>query len=61
MATLGVNLAEALRMASEYPAAFVGLQATHGRIAPGFAADLVSLADGVVVETWCAGEYERVV
>ena len=55
--TLGVDLAEALRMASQYPAAFVGLERTHGRIAPGFAADLVVFENGHVVETWCAGEY----
>jgi N-acetylglucosamine-6-phosphate deacetylase len=61
VATLGVDLAEALRMASQYPAAFVGLQDTHGRIAPGFAADLITLQDGVVTETWCAGRYERAV
>ena len=59
VATLGVDLAEALRMASQYPAAFAGLERTHGRIAAGFAADLVVLDDGVVVETWCAGQHER--
>ncbi len=59
MATLGVDLAEALRMASQYPAAFIGLERSHGRIASGFAADLVALDDGVVVETWCAGHHER--
>ena len=36
VAMLGVDLAEALRMASQYPAAFIGLQDTHGRIAAGF-------------------------
>ncbi len=55
---LGVDLAEALRMASQYPAAFIGLERTHGRIAEGFAADLVALDDGRVVETWCAGRHE---
>jgi N-acetylglucosamine-6-phosphate deacetylase len=59
VATLGVDLAEALRMASPYPAAFIGLAHSHGRIAPGYAADLVAVDDGHVVETWCAGGYER--
>jgi N-acetylglucosamine-6-phosphate deacetylase len=57
-ATLGVDLAEALRMASQYPAAFIGIDRTHGRLAPGFAADLVVLNDDlIVVETWCAGRH----
>jgi N-acetylglucosamine-6-phosphate deacetylase len=56
IATLGVDLAEALRMASQYPAAFIGLERSHGRIAPAYVADLVSLDDnGNVVETWCGG------
>ena len=59
VATLGVDLAEALRMASQYPAAFVGLDHTYGRIAKGFAADMVGLEQGYVVETWCSGQYER--
>lgn len=42
VATLGVELAEALRMASTYPADLLGLR-THGRIAPGAAANLVVL------------------
>ncbi len=42
VATLGVDLAEAVRMASTYPADFLGLR-THGRIAPGAAANLVVL------------------
>ena len=53
----GVNEAEALRMASEYPADFLGLGATHGRIAPGCAADFVVLDDALQVrETWIGGE-----
>ena len=42
VATLGVDLAEAVRMASTYPADFLGLH-TQGRIAPGAAANLVVL------------------
>jgi N-acetylglucosamine-6-phosphate deacetylase len=53
---LDVDLAEALRMASQYPAEFLGLERTHGRIEAGFVADLVALTDDVsVAETWCAG------
>jgi N-acetylglucosamine-6-phosphate deacetylase len=39
-----VPLATAFRMASEYPADFLGLGATHGRIAPGYRADLLAVA-----------------
>ena len=42
VATLGVDLAEAVRMASTYPADFLGLR-MHGRIAPGAAANFVVL------------------
>ena len=56
---LGVAADEALRMASRYPAAFLGLEKTHGRIAPGFAADLVVLdADFAVRHTWVGGVRE---
>jgi len=44
-------------MASSYPAEFLGLGDTHGRIAPGWRADLVALdADLRVVGTWIGGE-----
>ena len=39
-----VPLATAFRMASEFPADFLGLGATHGRIAPGYRADLLAVA-----------------
>ncbi|HSE13343.1 MAG TPA: amidohydrolase family protein, partial [Rudaea sp.] len=53
----GVALDEALRMASAYPADFLGLDATHGRLAAGYAADLVVLDDTLQVrETWIGGE-----
>ncbi len=56
IALLDVAADEALRMASAYPAAFLGLEKTHGRIAPGFTADLVALdADFVVRHTWIGG------
>ena len=48
-------------MASQYPADFLGLGRTHGRIEAGFAADLVALTNDVnVAETWCAGVRESI-
>lgn len=41
--SLGLPLATVFRMASQYPADFLGLSATHGRIAPGCRADLVAV------------------
>lgn len=53
---LGLPLDEAARMASTYPAEFLGLGASHGRIAPGYRADLVALDEDLrVVDTWIAG------
>lgn len=53
---VGLPLEEALRMASAYPAAFLGLEGELGAIAPGYRADLVLLNDRIeVVETWIAG------
>lgn len=50
---LGLPLAEALRMASLYPAEFLRLDAKHGRIARGHVADIVHLgADLTVRRTW---------
>ncbi len=57
---LGLPLDEAARMASRYPAEFLGIGRTHGRIAPGYAADLVLLDDALDVQaTWIAGDMER--
>lgn len=57
IALLGLPAAEAVRMASEYPAAFLGLGATHGRLEPGLRADLVVAdEDCNVVETWIGGQ-----
>jgi N-acetylglucosamine-6-phosphate deacetylase len=52
---LGLPLQEALRMASLYPAGFLGLDQTRGRLAPGYVADLVLLDDAInVQQTWIA-------
>ncbi len=54
---LGVPLEEAARMASTYPAEFLGLGHQFGRIAPGFHADLVALDDDLqVINTWIDGD-----
>ena len=56
---LDVPLAEAARMASQYPADFLGLSRTHGRIAPGFQADLVQLDPQLQLRgTWIEGRHE---
>jgi len=60
VAWLGVSLAEAARMASTYPAQFIGIEDSRGRIAKGFAADLVALDERLQVRaTWIAGEIEQ--
>lgn len=54
---VGVPYDEAARMASTYPAAFLGLEATHGHIAAGYRADFVVMDDThTVIETWIGGE-----
>jgi N-acetylglucosamine-6-phosphate deacetylase len=54
---LGLSLAEASRMASAYPAAWLGLASTHGCIAAGQRADFAVLDDTLHVrETWIAGQ-----
>ena len=56
VAWLGVSLAETVRMASTYPADFIGVGGTHGRIEEGFAADFVVLDQEMRVrETWIGG------
>jgi N-acetylglucosamine-6-phosphate deacetylase len=53
---LQLPLDEAARMASTYPADFLGLGASHGRIAAGYQADLVALdANYRVRRSWIAG------
>jgi N-acetylglucosamine-6-phosphate deacetylase len=53
---LGVPLDEAARMASTYPADFLGLGTTHGRIETDFRADFTVVDPALrVVETWIGG------
>ncbi|MGH7025874.1 N-acetylglucosamine-6-phosphate deacetylase [Brevundimonas sp.] len=53
---IGLDLPTAVMMASGAPAAFLGLERERGRIAPGFAADLVRLDDDLkAVESWIDG------
>jgi N-acetylglucosamine-6-phosphate deacetylase len=57
---VGVPLAEAARMASTYPAAFLGLEKSFGKVTAGYRADLVALnEDYSVYETWIAGACQR--
>jgi len=54
---LGLPLEEACRMASQYPAEFIGLGGELGRIAPGYRADLVVLDDALNVQgSWISGK-----
>ena len=53
---LGLDIAEAARMASEYPAEFLGIGHELGRIAPGYRANLVLMDDEFKVQrTWIEG------
>jgi N-acetylglucosamine-6-phosphate deacetylase len=55
---LGLPLADALRLASLSPAAFLGVDDRLGRLAPGYRADMVALDsnDVRVLQTWVAGK-----
>lgn len=56
---IGLDLEESLRMASLYPAQFVGRAKELGRLAEGYRADLVHFdQDFVVKNTWVAGQHE---
>ncbi len=56
VAELGLTVEEALRMASLYPATALGVEAQRGVVAPGLAADLVHLDDGLnVTRVWVGG------
>ena len=55
--TVGVTLADALAMASRFPATFLRRGRELGRIAPGYLASLVHLDDELRVrETWVEGQ-----
>ena len=54
---LGIDLPLAARMASLYPATFLGLEHELGRIEPGYRASLVAADENMrVVETWIEGK-----
>ncbi|HYO53053.1 N-acetylglucosamine-6-phosphate deacetylase [Archangium sp.] len=54
---LGLPLEESLRMASLYPACYLGLDGHLGRLAPGYRADLTLLrSDLTVLATWVGGQ-----
>jgi N-acetylglucosamine-6-phosphate deacetylase len=60
LAMLSVTTEEALRMTSLTPAAFLGVDHLHGRIAPGARADLVLFSDALNVRNvWIAGAEVR--
>ena len=55
--TIGLDLGEALRMASLYPAEAIGLAETYGHLRRGDRADMVHLTDNLAVRhTFIAGE-----
>jgi N-acetylglucosamine-6-phosphate deacetylase len=57
---LGVPLEQAARMASTYPAEFLGMGDKLGRIAPGYRANLVLCDERLqAVETWIDGRSSR--
>jgi N-acetylglucosamine-6-phosphate deacetylase len=56
VAMLGLDLAQAVRMASQNPAEYLGLGHELGRIAPGYRANLVLADEHLnVIETWIDG------
>jgi N-acetylglucosamine-6-phosphate deacetylase len=56
VSSLGLGIVAAARMASEYPAEFLGLGDELGRIAPGYRANLVLVDDDIQVQrTWIEG------
>ena len=54
---LGIDLSDALAMASRTPAMFLGLGRERGAVARGYRADLVAFNDRFeVIETWIGGQ-----
>ena len=58
---MGIPLAQALPFASLYPASFLGVGDTLGRLAPRYRADIVAFEPGSlnVLATWVAGEPDK--
>lgn len=57
---LDLPLAEALRMASLYPATYLGLDDRLGRIEAGYQADFAHLSDDLrVTQTWIQGKSQK--
>ncbi|MCY7387401.1 MAG: N-acetylglucosamine-6-phosphate deacetylase [Burkholderiales bacterium] len=57
VAMIGLELAEAVRMASTYPAQFLGLGHELGRITPGYRANLALADDQLnILDTWIDGK-----
>ncbi len=60
IAMLGVSVPQAVRMASQVPAEFLGVSQEYGRIAAGQRANLVLADDELnVLETWIDGKSSR--
>jgi N-acetylglucosamine-6-phosphate deacetylase len=60
MSMLGLPLSEAVRMASQWPAEFLGVAHELGRIAAGYRANLVLSDDELNVrETWIDGQSSK--
>ena len=54
---IGIELGEALRMASLYPAEAMGVDSRHGRLGKGTAADIIHLSGDLAVRSvWIGGE-----
>lgn len=54
---LGLSLDESLRMASLYPAQSIRIDHTHGRLLPGYTANIVHLTDDLDVDhVWIDGD-----
>lgn len=60
VAMMDCALDDALAMASRTPAHFIGLEKSHGRIAPGYRADMIAFTqDFRVTDSWIGGARER--
>ena len=56
--TLGVSVEEALRMAALYPAEFLGIADSQGKIEAGYKANLVMLDNNLeITGCWLAGKH----